>query len=270
MINFNPIFVILCLFFILLVSQSNYNSIIIIITILSFIYVCNILNIVTFNQFQDIFLKCIDIIYDYHPVSKFNSKKNIEDFKNKLESKDGYNSIQLKELFNLVPPLAKYENLESDIENFVLNIDIDNLDSNQQYRSSNIDSVKNKHYITEMKKIIAYIYHYSYYTVKDEYYPQHNYMESLKSQKKLLNLIHNFIYLDLSCTQDDEMNRLLNNTIDINKELSDYLINYINNKNDLQDIDNKNIYSFTSMIPKPNEPEPIDLYNDSHMLFFKE
>mgnify|MGYP001414069101 CR=1 FL=1 len=192
----------------------------------------------------------------------------IEAIKQKLAGQRDIEISDLEVYMTSRVAIGEHPNIGEEIEKKIEAID--NLDSNQQYRSSNIDSVKNKHYITEMKKNIAYIYHYSYYTVKDEYYPQHNYMESLKSQKKLLNLIHNFIYLDLSCTQDDEMNRLLNNTIDINKELSEYLIDYINNKNDLQDIDNKNIYSFTSMIPKPNDPEPIDLYNDSHMLFFKE
>ena len=66
------------------------------------------------------------------------------------------------------------------------------------------------------------------------------------------------------------MNRILNNTIELNKELTTYLVDYINNKNDLQDSDNKNIYSFTSILPKPDEPEPIDLYADGPMLYFKE
>ena len=182
-ININPILIIAGLLIIMLVSKNYYNAIILTILI-SIIYILNVFNIVTFAQLQDIFLKFIDIIYDYHPVSKFNTNRNIENFKNKISDKDDYNSVQLKELFNLIPPLSKYEALSDDIENFIKSLDRDNLDTNQQIRAKNIESIKNSHYIKELKKHIAYIYHYSYYTVKDKYYPQHNYMESIKSQKE--------------------------------------------------------------------------------------
>lgn len=245
--NGSPILLLLVLLIVIIMIKFTKFSIILIIFGL-LLLLCHHFKIVHVNQIMIYFEKFIDFFMaNENPL---NIHKNLENFKNTLDSDEKIEKEIPKDIiYSKIPVLAEYEKLQDDINSFVKNIRDE--DKNDQILSK-------ESYLMNVNKNIAYIYYYAYSTIIDKYYPEQNFTACLEHQKKLLNTIHSFIYLDISPLYDTEMNKLLEDTVNTNKKLNDYMIQKINVKYEMND-DNNNIYFYTNQLTSPDEPEP---YND--------
>lgn len=246
--NIGPLILVLLLLIILIVSK--YTKIAIIISIVGLmILLLNFFNIIHYNQLIVFFNKVIDLFLINDNPLELNNK--IESFKDTLmkENKFDTKDIPKDVVYDKIPILAQYETLHQRIKKFI----------NSLNESSDI--LDKTAIINNINKNIGYIYYYSYLVINNEYLPQKNYTNSLEYQKKLLNDIHNFIYLDVNPLQDTEMNSILDETQKINKKLNTFLINTINTKNELTN-ENKNIHKYSGILPSLNEPEPYDSNED--------
>ena len=246
--NIGPLILVLLLFIILIVSK--YTKIVIIVSIVGLmLLLLNFFNIIHYNQIIVFFNKMIDFfLINDNPL---NLNHKIESFKDTLMNNDRFDTQEIPKdvVYDKIPVLAEYEKLHDKIKTFI----------NSLNESSDI--LDKTSLINTINKNIGYIYYYSYLVINNEYLPQKNYANSLEYQKKLLNDIHNFIYLDVNPLQDTEMNLILDETQKINKKLNTFLISKINEKNNLTN-DNKNIHKYSGILPSLNEPEPYDSSED--------
>jgi hypothetical protein len=242
--NASPILLMLVLLIIIIVTKFTKLSIILILFGL-LLLLCHHFKIVHMNQITSYLENFIDFFMSNENPLDINKK--LETFKNSLDEDDKIErEIPKDVIYSQIPVLVEYEKLQDNILTFIENLRDE--DKNDAILSK--DSYK-----MNINKNIAYIYYYAYSTLNDKYYPQQNFTTCLEYQKKLLNSIHSFIYLDVSPLYDTEMNKLLEDTIKINKKLNDYIVDKINVKYELND-DNNNLYFYSNQLTSPDEPEP--------------
>lgn len=222
------------------------------------------------------FLLCLLVCFMYFYLNGITNsrqiynilKRNIENFTNNtnntnkkvkfddtdIDITESGQKIPLTKIYNNIPKLADLENFQTKINNFIDSLNNDNLYT--------YDEPKQKFFKKAIARNIADIYLYAHLTVTDKYYPQHNFMENLNAQKKLLNTLHNFIYLSLTPEEEIKLKQLVHHVKQIFENINAVMSKKINSSfNNDQDGSNVNIYS--GYVTNDDEPQPIDIYNDN-------
>ena len=162
-------------------------------------------------------------------------------------------------IYNEIGVLAEYEELQNNINKFIDIIEdktsLSPLDKDRMKRDIGIK--------------ISYIMYNAYVIINEPNYRGKNYQTCLESQKGLLNDIHSFIYLDLGedSYHDDEMNKLLVKTIELNRKLNMFLIEKIGDNDTIPyDIDEPESFDINGL--GTNEDGKFKRLNLSNNLYF--
>ena len=162
-------------------------------------------------------------------------------------------------IYNEIGVLAEYEELQNNINKFIDIIEdktsLSPLDKDRMKRDIGIK--------------ISYIMYNAYVIINEPNYRGKNYQSCLESQKGLLNDIHSFIYLDLGedSYHDDEMNKLLVKTIELNRKLNMFLIEKIGDNDTIPyDIDEPESFDINGL--GTNEDGKFKRLNLSNNLYF--
>lgn len=252
--NASPIIILLILLIVIILTKFTRLTIVLLIVGL-LLLLCYHFKIIHSTQIMNYIEQFIDFFMSNDNPLEIGKK--IEEFKDSLSDDSRKDKDIPKDvLYEKVPILAEYETLQKDILQFIKNIK----------KTSNEDILSKDSLILNINKHVAYIYYYAYATMIDNYYPQYNYTSCLEHQKKLLNTIHSFIYLDVSPLYDVHMNELLEKTEKINKKLNTYIIENINTKFEIND-SNENLYYYTGQLHDINSPEPYNNVNELQDFF---
>lgn len=217
--NNAPIIVILVLFIGLVVQKMGILGITIAAAIICLVAL-NKLGIVHTRQLMNYGEDIADFLLSNESPLELKSK--LDTFYDGITKES--NSINNKEQVNIpkelfygdIGVLAEYEKLQQEINKF-----IDVVEDKTSLAPLDKDRMKR-----DIGIKIGYIMYNGYLVVNDPYYKDKNYRSCVESQKSLLNEIHSFIYIDYgeNSYQEDEMNRLLDKTVVLNRKLNEFLL----------------------------------------------
>lgn len=95
----------------------------------------------------------------------------------------------------------------------------------------------------------------------DDIYPQHIMINVITAQRRILNILQDFVFVDYGSHLNPELQRLRDKLAERFDMLNSQIVEVVNNK------DSSRINNLTGYLDHPNEPVPAGVFTDSHTLF---
>lgn len=95
----------------------------------------------------------------------------------------------------------------------------------------------------------------------DDIYPQHIMVNVITAQRRILNILQDFIFVDQGSHLNPELQQLKDSLAAAFDKLNEQIVEVVNNK------DSTKINNLTGYLDHPSEPVPAGMFTDSHTLF---
>lgn len=95
----------------------------------------------------------------------------------------------------------------------------------------------------------------------DDIYPQHIMVNVITAQRRILNILQDFVFVDSGSHLNPELQRLRDALAAKFDALNSQIVEVVNNK------DSSRINNLTGYLDHPSEPVPAGVFTDSHTLF---
>jgi hypothetical protein len=95
----------------------------------------------------------------------------------------------------------------------------------------------------------------------DDIYPQHIMVNVITAQRRILNILQDFVFVDYGSHLNPELQRLRDELAAMFDALNSQIVEVVNNK------DSSRINNLTGYLDHPSEPVPAGVFTDSHTLF---
>ena len=95
----------------------------------------------------------------------------------------------------------------------------------------------------------------------DDIYPQHIMINVITAQRRILNILQDFVFVDYGSHLNPELQRLRDELAERFDMLNSQIVEVVNNR------DSTRINNLTGYLDHPSEPVPAGVFTDSHTLF---
>ena len=217
--------------------------------------VCKHYNISHPNQLGTLGKKLKDDYLKFDPIHQIVGNNDMESFKNNPPA--NIDEFQLL-IYSELPELNQYQEIRDKIFKF-----LDTIDDGAIH--VNLDDQPHKKQDSAIKMRIDKIIATFLQSILNSKWPvlsTTKLCRLIKTSKRIIKCIDNFIFLNMTDEQDVYLSGILKDVEKINKEVNTILIEKVNNKMNDENTD----ITYHMGLPELDAPEPIDLTDDNFMV----